>query len=91
MTTSLLQRIVQESDGMGSAERRVADFVSANPGEVIHLSMARLSQKCDVSDPTIMRFCRRFGFEGYQSFKLHLAQSLVPSAPFAYEQIVPGD
>jgi len=38
-----------------------------------------------------MRFCRRFGFDGYQSFKLHLAQSLVPSAPFAYEQIVPQD
>lgn len=76
---------------MGSAELRVARFVSANPGEVIHMSMARLSQECDVSDPTIMRFCRRFGFQGYQDFKLHLAQSLVPSAPFAYEQIVPGD
>ena len=34
---------------------------------------------------------RRFGFESYQDFKLNLAQSLVPSAPFAYEQIVPGD
>lgn len=76
---------------MGSAELRVARFVSANPGEVIHMSMARLSEECAVSDPTIMRFCRRFGFQGYQDFKLNLAQSLVPSAPFAYEQIVPGD
>lgn len=91
MATSLLQRVLQESDDMGAAERRVARFVSANPGEVIHMSMARLSQECEVSDPTIMRFCRRFGFQGYQDFKLHLAQSLVPSAPFAYEQIVPGD
>lgn len=88
---SLLQRIVQESGEMGSAERRVASFVSANPGDVIHMSMARLSEQCAVSDPTIMRFCRRFGFQGYQDFKLNLAQSLVPSAPFAYEQIVPGD
>lgn len=76
---------------MGAAERRVAQFVSANPGEVIHMSMARLSEETDVSDPTIMRFCRRFGFQGYQDFKLNLAQSLVPSAPFAYEQIVPSD
>lgn len=91
MAPSLLQRIVQESEEMGSAELRVARFVSANPGEVIHMSMARLSEQCEVSDPTIMRFCRRFGFQGYQDFKLHLAQSLVPSAPFAYEQIVPGD
>jgi RpiR family carbohydrate utilization transcriptional regulator len=91
MATSLLQRILQESGQMGAAELRVARYVSANPGEVIHMSMARLSQECDVSDPTIMRFCRRFDFQGYQDFKLHLAQSLVPSAPFAYEQIVPDD
>ena len=91
MATSLLQRVLQESEEMGAAELRVARFVSANPGEVIHMSMARLSEQCDVSDPTIMRFCRRFGFQGYQDFKLNLAQSLVPSAPFAYEQIVPGD
>ncbi len=88
---SLLQRILQESPDMASAEARVARFVSAHPSQVIHMSMARLSEECGVSDPTIMRFCRRFGFQGYQDFKLYLAQSLVPSAPFAYEQIVAGD
>jgi RpiR family carbohydrate utilization transcriptional regulator len=88
---SLLQRILQEQERMGPAEQRLGNFVKTHPGKVIHMSMARLSEECAVSDPTVMRFCRRFGFEGYQDFKLHLAQSLVPSAPFAYEQIVPGD
>lgn len=91
MSSSLLQRILHERDRMRPAERRVADFVSRSPSEVIHMSMARLSEACSASDPTIMRFCRRFDFEGYQEFKLHLAQSLVPSAPFAYEQIIPED
>ncbi|GAB1584305.1 MurR/RpiR family transcriptional regulator [Phyllobacterium phragmitis] len=91
MTVSLLQRIFQEMTEMGAAEQRIANFVSTSPGEVIHMSMAKLSERCSVSDPTIMRFCRRFGFDGYQDFKLHLAQSLVPSAPFAYEQIIPND
>jgi RpiR family carbohydrate utilization transcriptional regulator len=91
MTTSLLQRIYQEMDTMGAAEQRVATFVNTVPGQVIHMSMAKLAESCSVSDPTIMRFCRRFGYEGYQDFKLNLAQSLVPSAPFAYEQIVPND
>lgn len=91
MTVSLLQRMLQEREQMHPAERRVADFVGTSPSEVIHMSMARLSEICQVSDPTIMRFCRRFGYEGYQDFKLNLAQSLVPSAPFAYEQIVPKD
>lgn len=91
MRTSLLQKVVIEQPTMGAAERRVADFVRTSPSEVIRMSMARLSEVCSVGDPTIMRFCRRMGFEGYQDFKLNLAQSLVPSAPFAYEQIIPGD
>ncbi|HTI01801.1 MAG TPA: SIS domain-containing protein [Acidisoma sp.] len=91
MSVSILQRILQEMSEMGEVERRLAQFVSTAPQRVIHMSMARLAETCTVSDPTIMRFCRRLGFSGYQDFKLHLAQSLVPSAPFAYEQIVPKD
>jgi RpiR family carbohydrate utilization transcriptional regulator len=91
MTTSLLQSIFLEMENMGAAEKRIATFVNTSPGDVIHMSMAKLAELCSVSDPTIMRFCRRFGYEGYQDFKLKLAQSLVPSAPFSYEQIVQTD
>lgn len=76
---------------MAAAERRVAEVVNARPNEVIHLSMAVLAKDCGVSDPTIIRFCRRFGFEGYQDFKVNLAQNLVPSAPFHYDKITAGD
>lgn len=89
--TSILQKVLATMPEMGAAERRVADFVRTSPSDVIRMSMARLAEECSVSDPTIIRFCRRLGFEGYQEFKLQLAQSLVPSAPFAYEQIIPGD
>ncbi len=76
---------------MGAAERRVAEIVNARPNEVIHMSMAILAKDSDVSDPTIIRFCRRFGFEGYQDFKVNLAQNLVPTAPFHYDKITAGD
>jgi RpiR family carbohydrate utilization transcriptional regulator len=91
MTVGLLQRIELESKDMHRAERRVATFVANSPSKVLQMSMAKLSETCSVSDPTVMRFCRRFGFESYQDFKLHLVQNLVPSAPFAYEQITPDD
>ena len=51
MNVSLLQRIFQEMDNMGAAERRIANFVNASPGEVIHMSMAKLAETCSVSDP----------------------------------------
>jgi RpiR family carbohydrate utilization transcriptional regulator len=81
MSNSLLQQILREQEEMKAAELRIARFVSQAPGEVIHMTMAALAERCAVSDPTIVRFCRRFGFNGYQDFKLALAQSLVPTAP----------
>ena len=91
MIQSLLHRIREEMPKMAAAERRVAEVVNARPNDVIHLSMAVLAKDCGVSDPTIIRFCRRFGFEGYQDFKVNLAQNLVPSAPFHYDKITADD
>lgn len=91
MSESLLQRIRDKIEDMPVAERRVAETVNATPSDVIHMSIATLAGQCAVSDPTIIRFCRRFGFEGYQDFKLNLAQSLVPTAPFQYDQITSVD
>lgn len=91
MSSSLLKSILNKRPEMGAAELRVADYVSTHPEQVMQMSMAELSGNSSVSDPTIMRFCRRLGYEGYQDFKLNLAQTLVPSAPFEYEQITAMD
>lgn len=90
-SSSLLHRISSEMLDMGSAERRVAEFVIADPSIAINMSMAALADASGVSDPTIVRFFRRFGFEGFNEFKVRLAQDLVPSAPFEYEGIQPHD
>ena len=90
-SNSLLKRIIEMTDDMGAAEVRIANYVSSQPELVMHMSMAALSKECQVSDPTIMRFCKRMGYDGYQDFKINLAQTLVPSAPFEYEQITAND
>jgi RpiR family carbohydrate utilization transcriptional regulator len=38
--------------------------------------IGELSREIGVSEPTIIRFCRTLGLEGFKSFKLLLAQSL---------------
>lgn len=40
------------------------------------MSIARLAQEADVSEPTVNRFCRTFSATGFPDFKLKLAQSL---------------
>lgn len=88
---SLLHQISSEMTNLGAAERRVAEYVTADPRQAINLSMAALAAESQVSDPTIVRFFRRFGFNGYNEFKMRLAQDLVPAAPFEYEGIHPHE
>lgn len=88
---SLLSTIGTHLGDMGRAEKRIAEVVQARPDDVIAMSMAALAEAADVSDPTIVRFCRRFGFDGYSEFKIRLGQSLVPAAPFHYESISSND
>ncbi len=61
-------------DKMGSAEKRIADWLIENPGEIISLSIVDLAEKCKCGEATIVRFAKRLGFGGYQELKISLAQ-----------------
>lgn len=62
-------------------EKKVADVVQLNPEETILLTVTDLAEKADVSETTVIRFCRRLGFRGFQEFKLAIAQNManIPS------------
>lgn len=54
----------------------MADFVLANAKDVINMRIVDLANHTEVSEPTVIRFCRAIGFDGFLSFKLQLAQQL---------------
>lgn len=64
------------------SERKVADFVLAEPEQAIHLRIVDLAQKAGVSEPTVVRFCRAIGCDGFQEFKLLLAQHVAHSPTY---------
>ncbi len=55
------------------AERRVADYVLANPAAVVRTSSTELGERTGTSDATVVKFSQRLGFRGYQDFKIALA------------------
>lgn len=61
-------------DKMGKAEKRIADWLLENPGEILPLSIIDLADRCNCSEATIVRFAKRLGFSGYQELKISLAQ-----------------
>lgn len=87
----ILKNIVRERESLSEAERRVADYVLKQPERVITMKMADFARDSEVSDPTIIRMCRRFGFKGYQDFKVRLAQQLAPEPPFMHYPIEHDD
>ncbi len=70
----IIQAIEEARDGLRKSERKVADYVLARPEEAIHMRIVDLAQEARVSEPTVVRFCRAIGCDGFQNFKLALAQ-----------------
>jgi RpiR family transcriptional regulator, carbohydrate utilization regulator len=71
--------------------RRVGQVVVAHPSEVIRWSIQELAAAAEVSDPTVMRFCRALGCDGFMDFKLRFAQGLATSHTFAHLAVQEGD
>ena len=85
----LTQAISDALSELRKSERKVADFVLKNPLKVIHMRIVDLAKEAAVSEPTVVRFCRAVGCEGFQDFKLALAQQLASSP--SYGQIAVTD
>lgn len=88
---NLLQNIGLALDTMRRSERKVAEFVLAQPHDVIHMRIVDLAQEAEVSEPTVVRFCRAIGCDGFQDFKLSLAQQLASKPSFSQFEVSTDD
>jgi DNA-binding MurR/RpiR family transcriptional regulator len=73
--------------GLSKSERRVVNFISEHPQEVIYLSVSDLAEKSCVSSATVVRTCHKVGLNGYQDLKLTLAQDIVTPLQAIHEDI----
>jgi len=73
------------------SERKVADYVLAHPDSSVPLGISALAEASGVSDPTVLRFCRALGYDGFQTFKLALARASALAAPVIRDGIGAGD
>ncbi len=86
-----LRRVHRAIPELSPAERRVADVVLDSPQEVAELSIMSLAKRASVSEPTIVRFCRNVGCDGFQDFKRQLTQSLAAGFTYLNMDIESGD
>lgn len=70
----VLMTIQEVMKHLSKSEQKVAEYVLEHSDETMNLSIASLSKNADVSEPTVVRFCRKLDFNGYQDFKIALAK-----------------
>jgi RpiR family transcriptional regulator, carbohydrate utilization regulator len=79
----LLDSIRTQLDSLSKSEKKVALAVLDAPGAIVSQNITALAKAAQVSEPTVVRFCRTLGYDGWHEFKLKLAQGLALALPGA--------
>jgi RpiR family carbohydrate utilization transcriptional regulator len=88
---NLLEEIQNRLNELNKAERKVAEVILQAPQQATRFSIAALAQAAKVSEPTVNRFCRSFGVNGYPELKMQLAQSLASGAAYVSRAVAADD
>ena len=61
-------------DTFSKSEKKIADVLLQKPDNVLSLYISDFAKVCKTSEATIVRFAKHLGFDGYQQFKIAIAQ-----------------
>jgi len=71
-----LTRIQNMYPAFGRGEKKIADWILAQPSELISLSISEMAGNCGCGDATVIRFAKRLGLSGFQELKINIAREL---------------
>ncbi|HEX4503645.1 MAG TPA: MurR/RpiR family transcriptional regulator [Scandinavium sp.] len=71
-----LIRIRQRYAGLAQSDKKLADFILAQPDEARHLSSQQLAAEAGVSQSSVVKFSQKLGFKGFPALKLALSEAL---------------
>ncbi|MDR3375567.1 MAG: MurR/RpiR family transcriptional regulator [Ancalomicrobiaceae bacterium] len=92
MSAHFLIRVqaARDADELSRQERKVAEFVLAAPDEAMRLSLAKIADAVGVSEPTVLRFCRKLNCANLQEFRIKMAGAEAIGLPATHAEIAPG-
>lgn len=90
-TDTMLQHISQRLDHYSEAEGKVARLVLDQPNAIADSAVGEVARLAQVSEPTVIRFCRSLGYRGWSDFKVKLAASLMVGVPYVHSNLRPAD
>jgi len=72
---------------LSKSEKKVAEYIQEHMDEAVLLSLQGVAKKCKTSDPTVLRFCRSLGYNGFSDFKVSLVPELLRNGKNVYTDL----
>ncbi len=91
MQVSILDRISAVANELSKGERAVAKAILNDPKLAVTENIAELAKRSGVSQPTVCRFCTRFGASGFREFRITLKEAVNGEKNVATQNIHSGD
>lgn len=66
----------QNKNTYTKSEQKLYKYITGSFEQIVYQSLTEIAIACQVGEATVLRFCRKLGFKGYQDFKLSLAREL---------------
>lgn len=76
---SVLDKILCVYKTLYEAEKKIADYVIDNKEKVIEMTVSELAAQSNVSEATIVRFCKKCDLKGFYDLKINIAKEMVKS------------
>ncbi|XWJ88598.1 MurR/RpiR family transcriptional regulator [Phytobacter ursingii] len=71
--------IRQRYAGFAQSDKKLADFLLAQPDRARHLSSQQLALEANVSQSSVVKFAQKLGFKGFPALKLAISEALASS------------
>lgn len=89
--SGILDRIAALRPNLPPTAGRIADFITANASDVVHMSVTEVAERSGSSEGSVIGLCQQLGARGFQQVKIAIARDLVQPVQFIHEDLEPND
>ena len=72
----VITRVQSQLDSLSKAEKRIGELLLKNPQKFSTMNVRDIAGILEISEPTVIRFCRNVGFDGFKDLKFQLVQDI---------------
>lgn len=87
----MLPRIERELPTLSGTGRKVGSWILAHPRQAADATLAEVAGASGVSEPSVIRFCRRIGLDGFRDLTLRLTEALSRPTTYLHRDVDAGD